>query len=368
VNEAGAPPGRRTGPATTGISSGNGRATDRTPIRAVVIEDSPAQRTHLVRILQADGDIEVVGLATSAGEAVDLVARIRPDVVALGLQPRDPRGRNTIEQIMARAPTAILALCPALEGPHSVPALDALSAGALDVLPKPSSWAAGDEAQLRRCLRSLHKIGVVRPPRARTAGSGSWVPPSPVTSSVVALAASTGGPPALAEVLSGLGGVDAPVLVVQHIHPDFVPGLATWMARACPLPVELARHGAPALPGRVYIAGGGLHLRLDARRRLALSALPVTIHRPSADELLRSVAEHAGAAGIGVVLTGMGDDGAQGLLALRQRGGRTLAQNEATSAVFGMPSASERLGAVNELLALGDIAPAVMRAVRERRA
>jgi two-component system chemotaxis response regulator CheB len=338
------------------------------PIRAVVIEDSPAQRTHLVRIVQADGDIEVVGLATTAGEAVDLVARIRPDVVALGLQPRNPRGRTTIEQIMARAPTAILALCPALEEPHSVPALDALSAGALDVLPKPPSWGAGDEAQLRRCLRSLHRVGVVRPPRTRPAASGSWVPPEPVTSAVVALVASTGGPPALAEVLSGLGGLDAPVLVVQHIHPDFVPGLVTWMSRACPLPVELARHGAPALPGRVYIAGGGLHLRLDARRRLVLSALPVTIHRPSADELLRSVAEHAGAAGIGVVLTGMGDDGAQGLLALRQRGGRTLAQDEATSAVFGMPLASERLGAVTELVPLSDIAPAVMRAMRERRA
>lgn len=336
------------------------------PIRAVVIEDSPAERTHLVRILQADGDIDVVGLATTAGEAVDLVGRMRPDVVALGLRARDSRGKNTIEQIMARTPTAILALCPALDGPYSVPALDALSAGALDVLPQPSSWGAGDEAQLRRCVRSLHKVGTVR---ARTARSASPpVPAPPTTSSVVALAASTGGPPALAEVLSGLAGLDAPVLVVQHIHPDFVPGLVTWMARACPLPVQLARHGDQALPGRVYIAGGALHLRLDARRRLVLSSLPVTIHRPSANELLRSIAEHAGAAGIGVVLTGMGDDGAQGLLALRQRGGRTLAQDEATSAVFGMPSAAQRLGAANELLALGDIAPAVMQAVRERRA
>ena len=369
MNEAGPPPGRRTGPATAGIAPGNGKATDRMPIRAVVIDDSPAQRTRLVRILQADGDIEVVGLATTSGEAVDLVARIRPDVVALGLQPRDPRGKTTIEQIMARAPTAILALCPALQGPHSVPALDALSAGALDVLPKPPSWAAGDEAQLRRCLRSLHKVGVVHSPCARPAGSAAAsVSLASVTSPIVALAASTGGPPALAEVLSGLGGLDAPVLVVQHIHPDFVPGLVTWMARACPLPVELARHGATAVAGRVYIAGGGLHLRLDARRRLVVSALPVTIHRPSADELLRSVAEHAGAAGVGVVLTGMGDDGTRGLLALRQRGGRTLAQDEATSAVFGMPLASQRLGAVKELLALGDIAPAVVRAVRERRA
>jgi two-component system chemotaxis response regulator CheB len=368
LNEAGGPCGVGVGHAATGNTSGHGPATNRVSIRAVVIEDSPTQRNQLVRIIQADGDIEVVGLATTAGEAVELIGRIRPDVVALGLRARDPAGRNTIEQIMARTPTAILALCPALEGPHAVRTLDALAAGALDVLPRPSSWTPSDEAQLRRCMRSLHKAGPVRPPRVRAAGGreGS-VPPPPTAHSVVALAASTGGPPALAEVLSGLGGLDAPVLVVQHIHQDFVPGLVAWMARACPLPVEVARHGEPALPGRVYIAGGGLHLRLDIRRRLALSPLPVMIHRPSADELLRSVAEHAGAAGIGVVLTGMGDDGARGLLALRQRGGRTLAQDEATSAVFGMPQASQRLGAVKEMLALGDIAAVVMRAARERR-
>ena len=301
-----------------GNARGLGNPTDPASIRAVVIEDSPAQRTQLVRILQADGDIEVVGLTTTAWEAVELVDRIRPDVVALGLRAGDPRGRTTVEQIMARTPTAILALCTAPGGAHSLPALEALAAGALDVLPRPSAWAPWDEAQLRRCLRSLHKAGIVPPPRARADGSRERsVPPPPPASSVVALAASTGGPPALAEVLSGLGGLDAPVLVVQHIHHNFVPGLVAWMARACPLPVRLARHGEPALPGRVYIAGGGLHLRLDARRRLTLSSLPVTIHRPSADELLRSVAEHAGAAGIGVVLTGMGDDGARGLLALR---------------------------------------------------
>jgi len=352
-----------------GNTPGLGKATDPVSIRAVVIEDSLRQRTQLVRILQADGDIDVVGLATTAGEAAALVERIRPDVVALGLQVRDPGGRTTIEQIMARTPTAILALCPGPGGAHSLPALEALAAGALDVLARPQAWSPWDEAQLRRCLRSLHKAGIVPLPRARAAGSreGS-VPPPPAATPVVALAASTGGPPALAEVLSGLEGLEAPVLVVQHIHHSFVSGLVAWMARACPLPVELARHGEPALPGRVYIAAGGLHLRLDARRRLALSPVPVTIHRPSADELLCSLADHAGAAGIGVVLTGMGDDGAKGLLALRQRGGRTLAQDEGTSAVFGMPQASQRLGAVNELLPLGDIAAAVLRAVRERRA
>ncbi|MEA2532941.1 MAG: two-component system, chemotaxis family, protein-glutamate methylesterase/glutaminase, partial [Actinomycetota bacterium] len=265
----------------------NGKAADRVSIRALVIDESSVQRTRLVRILQADGDIEVVGLATTAGEAIELVGRIRPDVVALGLQEQDPRARATIEQIMARTPTAILALCPALQGPHSVPAMDALAAGALDVLPRPSSWSAFDEARLRRRVRGLHKAGPVRSPQAPAAGGRvALVPPAATTSPVVALVASTGGPPALAKVLSGLGGLGAPVLVVQHILQDFVPGLVAWMARACPLPVQLARHGEHALPGQVYIAGGGVHLRLDAHRRLSLSSLPETLHRPSADELL----------------------------------------------------------------------------------
>lgn len=354
MNRAGAPVGRRTA--------------DHPAIRAVVIEDSPAQRGQLVRILQAEGDIEVVGLATTAGEATDLVARTRPDVVAIGLQAGSARGRLTIERIMADRPTAILVLCPALEGVQSVPALEALVAGALDVLPTPASWTTADEARLRRCMRSLHKVGAVRPPRARpAAGPGRPAPPPGSMGPVVALAASTGGPTALAEVLSGLGGLQAPVLVVQHIHPDFVNGLVAWMARACPLPVQLARHGEAAAPGHVYIAGGGLHLHLDVRNRLELSPTPVTIHRPSADELFLSVAHHAGPGGIGVVLTGMGDDGARGLLALRQRGGRTLGQDEATSAVFGMPQASQRLGSVTDLLPLGDIAEAVRRFVREHR-
>jgi two-component system chemotaxis response regulator CheB len=333
-----------------GVGAPQGQRTEATPavIRAVVIEDSPTQQGQLVRILQADGDIEVVGTGTTAGEAIGLVDRTRPDVIALGLQ----RG----------------SLCPATDGTRSVPALDALAAGALDVLPRPSLWTSADEAQLRRCMRSLHKVGIVGSPRRRSRPNVERAGATPVTvGPVVALAASTGGPPALAEVLSGLGGLTAPVLVVQHIHPDFVGGLVTWMSRACPLPVELARHGEAALPGHVYIAGGGFHLHLEARSRLGLSSTPVTLHRPSADELFRSVAEHAGAAGVGVVLTGMGDDGARGLLALRQRGGRTLAQDEATCAVFGMPQASQRLGSVKELLPLGDIAAAVLRAVRGQR-
>jgi len=182
---------------------------------------------------------------------------------------------------------------------------------------------------------------------------------------VVAVAASTGGPSALAAILPGLARLDAPVLVVQHLHPDFIAGLVDWMSRVSALPVETAGHGQLARPGRVYFAPGDHHLRYASNGRLELGTTPVTTHRPSADELFASVAENAGPAGIGVLLTGMGDDGARGLLAIHQHGGQTLAQDEASSPVFGMPKAAARMGAVTELLPIDKLADAVQRAVRE---
>jgi two-component system chemotaxis response regulator CheB len=336
------------------------------PARVVVVEDSLVQRAHLVAVLEADGDIAVVGQATTATEAIDLTARLSPDVMTLDLHLPDRSGHYVIEQIMAHTPTPILVLSASVDGPHCAAAIDALVAGALDALPKPARWTADRESELRRSVRTLRRVTVIRHIRGRNRPATVSPAPSgrPATAPVVALAASTGGPAALAEVLSGLGGLAAPVLVVQHIHSDFVAGLVSWMARVSALPVQLARHGQALLPGHVYIGPGGAHLRLDRCSRVALAASPATIHRPSANELFLSVAEHAGSAGVGVVLTGMGNDGARGLLAVRGRGGRTMAQDEASSAVFGMPQAASRLGAVEQILPLGDIAIAIARAVR----
>jgi two-component system, chemotaxis family, protein-glutamate methylesterase/glutaminase len=169
-------------------------------------------------------------------------------------------------------------------------------------------------------------------------------------------------------VLSGLGGLPAPVLVVQHLHPDFTGGLVDWMARVSALPVEVARDGQPAVAGRAYLAPGLHHLRLGAGGRLELTDTPASLHRPSADELFGSLAERAGPAGTGVLLTGMGEDGARGLLRLHRAGGCTFAQDEASSAVFGMPQAAYRMGAVTGLLPLEKIAAAVHRAVAGVRA
>jgi two-component system chemotaxis response regulator CheB len=339
-----------------------------TKLRVVVVEDSLVQRAHLVGILEADGDISVVGEATTAEEGIALVALTRPDVVTLDLGLPDHNGGYVIEQIMANTPTAILVLSASVNGPQSASAIEALVGGALDALPKPDHWTPDLEVRIRKSVRMLSKVTVIRHHKGRlTVRPSLPARPQRVTSPVVALAASTGGPPALAEVLAGLSDLAAPVLVVQHIHADFVEGLVSWMARVSALPVELAHHGQQLLPGHVYIGPGDVHLHLDSCGRVALASHPATVHRPSADELFRSVAEHAGPAGVGVLMTGMGSDGANGLLALRARGGRTLAQDEASCAVFGMPKAAYLLGAVGNVVALHDIAATVVRAVRDMR-
>jgi len=165
-----------------------------------------------------------------------------------------------------------------------------------------------------------------------------------------------------------LSGVTAPVLIVQHIHHDFVAGLVDWLQRASALPVRVAEHGESPRAGHVYVGPAGVHLRIDAACHIELGPTPVTTHQPSADQLFSSLATNVGAGAVGVVLTGMGEDGASGLLALRRAGGHTIAQDEATSAVYGMPKAAERAGAVVELLPLDRIAAATARAVRKARA
>jgi two-component system chemotaxis response regulator CheB len=169
----------------------------------------------------------------------------------------------------------------------------------------------------------------------------------------------------LAKVLSGLAGLRAAVVVVQHLHPDFMDGFVTWMARVSALPVQLAVDGCPLQRGGVYVAPGGTHVRVDDDGRIALGAEPRTLHRPSADELFTSVAAVQGSRAVGVLLTGMGDDGAKGLLAMRTAGATTIAQDEKTSAVFGMPRSAVALGAASKVLPLDDIADEVMLAMRK---
>jgi two-component system chemotaxis response regulator CheB len=183
---------------------------------------------------------------------------------------------------------------------------------------------------------------------------------------VVAIAASTGGPAAVASVLGGLRGLQAPLLVVQHIHASFAAGFATWLERATGVTVAVVEDSARLAPGRAYVVAGQRHLRLAPGGIAVADPEPQTLHRPSADILFESVAAHAGPNGVGVVLTGMGNDGAAGLAALRSAGGTVIAQDEASSVVFGMPQAAVRSGAAQHVAALEDIPLAVRQAVARR--
>ena len=341
------------------------------PVRVVVVEDSAVQRAHLVRTLEGEGDIEVVGQAVGAAEAVALVERLRPDVVTMDLQIPGGGGQHAIEQIMAHTPTPIVVLSGRVATQQSTEAVEALLAGAVDALPKPDRWTAEAEAAVRTRVRALRGVTVLRHPRGRLTSAPRAAPTTAAATGrpgrVVAIAASTGGPAALATMLSGLAGLAAPVLVVQHLHPDFVNGLVAWMQRVSALPVKLASHGAALQGGVVYLGPGGTHLKVDGDLRIVLDPEPETIHRPSANELFGSVAAHAGSGGIGVVLTGMGDDGTAGLLALRARGGLTIGQDQGSCAVFGMPRAAEQAGAVIAMLPIDGIAAAVLRGAKGQR-
>jgi two-component system chemotaxis response regulator CheB len=333
------------------------------PIRAVVVEDDTAQRAELLQVLRDGVGITVVGQADGSLAALKLIAQTQPDVVLLDLHLRDGSSQRTIEQLMAQAPTPILALSARIDDRHSSVAVEALVSGAVEAFPRPLRWTPEAAAQLRHTIVQISKITVIRHPRGRrTPAARPDVDLPAGRQGVVAIGASTGGPSALATVLPGLGGLAAPVLIVQHLHPDFTSGLLDWMSRVSALPVETAQHDQILRPGRVYLAPGGTHLRLGTGLRLKLHLAPATLHRPSVDQLFESVAQQ-GSAGIGVLLTGMGDDGAQGLLAIHDSGGQTLAQDEDSCAVFGMPRAAQRLGAVTTMLPLDQIASAVQRAV-----
>ena len=346
-------------------------------VRVVVVEDSPVQRARLREVLEADRDIAVVGQAGDRVEAVALVKRLRPDVVTMDLGLPGQGGLGAIEQIMAEVPTPVLVLSARVTCAASAAAVESLLVGAVEALPRPEPWDLEAERQVRCRVRLLSRVTVVAHPRGRRRPR----PPDPHRAPPVAIAASTGGPAALAEVLPCLAGLAVPVLVVQHLHPQLVDGFVGWMQRVSALPVVVAADGDRPQPGVVYIAPAGAHLKLapapgaaigparPARtipaggRRLVLDPDPPALHRPSADELFASVAATAGGQSVGVLLTGMGDDGAAGLLTLRHQGAVTIVQDEATSVVFGMPEAAQRLGAAGETVGLGQVPAAIRDAV-----
>lgn len=333
--------------------------------RVVVVDASPTEAAALRRAMEVDGDIEVVGTARDASSALAQVLALRPDVVTVDNHIPAGGGPAVVNRVMREVPTPILIVAPAPE------AVEALAAGAVEAIPKPGTWTAAAGSDLRRMVRRVRDVPVIGRrggARSRPAdppdGSTPTAPDQPARGAVVGIAASTGGPAAVATVLSGLVGCPAPLLVVQHIHPSFADGFADWLSSASGHTVSIARDGQQLVAGRAYVAPGDRHLLLSSRRTITLDEQPESLHRPSADVLFQSLAREAGAHAVGVVLTGMGADGAHGLSELRAAGGRVLAQDQATSVVFGMPQAAMRSGAVDHVLPLEEMAGAIRAAVR----
>ncbi len=352
-------------------------------IRALVVDDSLTVRKRLVEVLAADPELEVVGEAEDGPDAIALCERLRPDVMTLDMMLRTTTGLQVTEHVMGYCPTPILVVSASWNRREVVTTLDALSAGAVDVLDKPSGdeppgspWETAFVAAVKRVSR----IRVITHPRVRLAGAARPQPPAtpsaaPVAGSgagssdrsearLVVIGASTGGPGALVQLLRGLpGDFPLPILLVIHIGAPFGVTFAEWLDGQSQLRVRQAVDGeplpAPGQPG-VLMAPPDKHLVLrDGRLRLTLDAERHSC-RPSVDVLFESVAREVGAGVVGCLLTGMGRDGAAGLLAIRRAGGATIAQDEATSVVFGMPREAIALGAAERVLPLDRVAPALL--------
>lgn len=313
----------------------------------------------LVAAFSADPEIRVIGTAENGGAAVEAASTLRPDIVTMDINMPGMDGFEATRAIMSTCPVPIVIVTGKLDPRDSATLFRVMEAGALMVLPKPeppgSPGHAESVASLVHHIKLMSEIKVVRRtfPQPKEKGSSEVaLPVPPAQVKVVAIGASTGGPPLLQQILSRLSpAFGAAVLVVQHMAEGFTENFVHWLNQSSALPVQLGGDGMRIQPGQVYVAPDGCHMEAGPGQRIVLSqAPPEGGLRPSVTTLLRSVAATYGRSAAGVILSGMGSDGALGLKALRDRGGITIAQNRDSSVVFGMPGEAIRIGAARYVL------------------
>lgn len=335
------------------------------PARVLVVDDSATARGALVALLALEKGILVVAEASDGAHAALLAKSMRPDVITMDLQMPGMSGLDAIRSIMADAPARILVVCSVGAGNQVDLSLRATAAGALELIAKPKVEGPEDLRAFGRkvgeAIRVFAEVPVVTRRRQELV-NGRPAPllvHAPGTLDAIGIVASTGGPAALAALLAALPrDFPAPVLIAQHIARGFGAGLLRWFAEVSPLSVRSAEHGALPRVGSVYLPPDGYDL--EVAETGAMQLIPNASDLcPSGNKLLLSLAHVYGSRAAGVVLTGMGEDGALGLLAIRTAGGPTLAQDEASSVVFGMPQAAQRLGAAEQLLSIEQIAVAL---------
>ncbi|MDJ0388034.1 chemotaxis-specific protein-glutamate methyltransferase CheB [Roseomonas sp. E05] len=333
----------------------------------MIVEDSLVVRRLLAHIVSSDPRLTLVAAVASAEEALRELPRIRPEVISMDIRLPGMDGLEATRRIMAEQPTPIVVIADSVEDSSLRISMNALRAGALSVVEKPVGMETGGHERIAGTICTQlyimsqvpvirrRSMGPVRPPQA--------VRPEPLTApqppALLAIAASTGGPPALAQVLGALpADFPLPVLLVQHMGSAFMEGFAAWLDGLVPLAVGIAQEGEAPRPGRVYVAPGDRHLLLGSGGLLRISGeRPLSSQRPAATLLFRSVAEVLGPQGLGVLLTGMGEDGAVGLTEMRRAGALTITEHESTAVVYGMPAAAVRMGGSSLSLPLPLIGP-----------
>ncbi|MFN3622635.1 MAG: chemotaxis response regulator protein-glutamate methylesterase [Hyphomicrobium sp.] len=339
-----------------------------TPIRVLVVDDSATMRGLISLALRRDPEIQVVGTASNPLTARDAIKAHNPDVITLDVEMPGMNGLDFLEKIVRLRPTPVI-MVSNLTGQGTETAIEAMQIGAVDCIAKPAPGDTQPFAELPRIVKAAAGARV----RSRSSANGDGKPrdqrrPMAATyepdGRIVAIGSSTGGVEALSAYISQLPENCPPTLIVQHMPPDFTASLAARLDRLNAPKVTEATDGTPIEVGNVYIAPGGpKHLEIDdhhgLRCRLRASG-PVNGHSPSVDVLFNSVAQVAKSNAVGVILTGMGRDGAQGLLAMRQAGAKTIGQDEASSLIYGMPRAAFEIGAVERQLPLDRIANAVL--------
>lgn len=334
------------------------------PVRVLLVEDSPLWSEVLGDMIRSAKGLVLIGVAGDGKKAIEDTHDLRPDIVLMDCHLPETSGLEAVERIMADSPTPILCMT---SDPTRDLIFQALDRGALEILPKPDQLPLPHEflEQTRRRLVSLSRVPVVRRGVRKRSGAASSVQPTdpplvprrnPIRA--VGIVASTGGPVALRDLLCAMEPLSPPMVVVQHMTPGFVEGFARWLDSEVPARVEVAEHGRSLTSNSVLLAPDRVHLQVAATGSVRLvpdRGQPGLRHVPSGDVLLRSLAVGFGGLCVGVVLTGMGKDGCEGLADIQRAGGITLAQDQPTSAVWGMPrqatfsGAASRTGSPKEL-------------------
>jgi two-component system chemotaxis response regulator CheB len=346
-------------------------------IRVLVVDDSAFMRTALSKMIELDPDLEVAGTAAGGREALQTIPRLDPDVITLDVEMRGMDGLETLRRIMEQCPRPVIMVSSVTERDAEI-TFNALAAGAFDYVPKELSPASLDVLHIRESLISRIKAAAKsRKPKAQV--DPGKKPPSAELSiqsasrlpaAIVAIGVSTGGPKALEEILPCFPkDLPAPILIVQHMPAGFIRPFAERLNKMSAIVVREASNGEAVHPGVVYLAPAGLHMTVERvtklRTIICLSEWPQNqMHVPSVNVTMRSVAAMFHAEAMGVIMTGMGSDGVEGMTAIYREGGKTVGQDEASCAVYGMPKACVEMGIVDKVVPLAQIPLEILQATR----